>query len=383
MRNTTVISFGLLAVLLAGCTTIPRRTGEELPPDWEMKPSPAPAAKAHTGRMVPSKRPLPETTWIPLDQWGRLHDAKSLQRLSETPPTYSLSVNGGVFVVQAGSRYAHWDGMEIRLGFAPQMIGGRVCLHRLDVLKNLDPLTSPFIGSSRAHPLVVIDPGHGGGNTGTRSVLDGRLEKEFTLDWALRLKPLLERRGWQVLLTRTNDVNMTLPERVAFAEQHKADLFVSLHFNATGSRGDASGLETYCLTPTGMPSNLTREYDDDVTQVYPNNAFDEQNLQYAVRLHRALLAINGNQDRGVCRARFLGVLRGQNRPAVLIEGGYLSNPTEARHIEDPAYRQKLAQAVAQALTESTPLTNQFSGAGSQSTTLAPTVAGANAGSVTP
>ena len=68
-------------------------------------------------------------------------------------------------------------------------------------------------------------------------------------------------------------------------------------------------------------------------------------------MHRALLQVNGRHDRGVRRARFLGVLRGQRCPAVLVEGGYLSNPQEARRIADPAYRQKLAEAVAQALVE--------------------------------
>ena len=69
----------------------------------------------------------------------------------------------------------------------------------------------------------------------------------------------------------------------------------------------------------------------------------------AVRLHRALLQVNGRKDRGVRHARFLDVLQGQNRPAVLIEAGFMSNPDEARRAADPAYRQKLAEAVAKAL----------------------------------
>jgi N-acetylmuramoyl-L-alanine amidase len=108
-------------------------------------------------------------------------------------------------------------------------------------------------------------------------------------------------------------------------------------------------VETYCLTPTGMASSVTRGYNDDVRQVFPNNAFDTENLQYAVRFQRALLEVNGTTDRGVRRARYQAVLRGHSRPAVLIEGGYLSNPREARKIADPAYRQKLAEAVAKGL----------------------------------
>ena len=98
-----------------------------------------------------------------------------------------------------------------------------------------------------------------------------------------------------------------------------------------------------------MPSTLTRGYNDFWSDNFPNNDFDAQNLQLAVRLHSALLRATGMEDRGVRRARFIEVLRGQNCPAILIEGGYLSNPREAKLIESPEFRQKLAEAVADAL----------------------------------
>jgi N-acetylmuramoyl-L-alanine amidase len=198
---------------------------------------------------------------------------------------------------------------------------------------------------------IVIDPGHGGPDSGAQSVFNGHYEKEYSLDVAKRLQALLATNGWNVFLTRSEDVAVPLPNRVAFAEQHKADLFLSIHFNSAGADRAQAGLETYCLTPTGMPSNLTRGYTDNSALILPNNAFDVENVQYAARLHRALLKVNGHADRGVRRARFLGVLQGQNRPAVLIEGGYLTNPGEARQIADPVYRQKMAESLAQALTE--------------------------------
>ena len=100
-----------------------------------------------------------------------------------------------------------------------------------------------------------------------------------------------------------------------------------------------------------MPSTVTRGFNDEPAAAFPNNGFDEQNWQLALRVHRALLQVNGHHDRGVRRARFLGVLRGQQRPAVLVEAGYLSNPREARLISDPSYRQSLAEALARALEE--------------------------------
>jgi N-acetylmuramoyl-L-alanine amidase len=166
----------------------------------------------------------------------------------------------------------------------------------------------------------------------------------------LRLVPLLATNGWQVFLTRTNDSDVALSNRVMFAEAHHAEVFISLHFNSTSDRNkETAGLETYCSTPAGMPSSLTRDYADTWSQYFPNNSFDVQNLQLAVHLHTVLLRETGEDDRGVRRARFIGVLHGQRHPAVLIEGGYLSNPHEARLIESPAFRQKLAQAVADAL----------------------------------
>ena len=150
-------------------------------------------------------------------------------------------------------------------------------------------------------------------------------------------------------MTRTNDSTLSLAERVALAEREKGDLYLSLHFNSGPGNGDLAGVETYCLAPTGMPSSLNRGFGDDTRERHPNNAFDDQNFQLATALHRSVLAASSGVDRSVCRARFLGVLRGQNRPAVLIEGGYLSNPQEARKIATSVYRQSLAEGVAKAL----------------------------------
>jgi len=159
----------------------------------------------------------------------------------------------------------------------------------------------------------------------------------------------MQAKGWQVYLTRSNDTDLALSNRVAFAADHKAGLFLSLHFNSAGQDTEESGLETYCLTPVGMPSSLTRGFADEINQPFPNNGYDTQNLLLAMNVHRSLLQVNGHMDRGVRRARFPGVLRGQERPAVLVEGGYLSSPHEARLISDPTYRQKLAEAVARGL----------------------------------
>ena len=356
----------ILLLALAGCSTAPRPrpTGERppdvnlTPPDQVIVPTPTPpSAPALVTNPAPTPAPVPKPptftvppgTWIHLGRWAEANHLGLLTNLhSGVAPTYALTTPAGMFVLRTGSLLARWAGLELRLGYAPLMIGGEPFLHTLDVQKNLIPLLSAAALPSAGPRVIVIDPGHGGTDSGTSSVLPGKFEKDYTLDWAKRVKGLLEAAGWTVFLTRTNDAEVSLPARVEFADAHHADLFLSLHFNATTSPEHA-GIETYSTTPTGMASSVTRDYEDNVTMMFPNNRFDAQNLPLAVRLHREVLAATGGQDRGVRHARYMTVLRGEKRPAVLIEGGYLSNPAEAKLINTPEHRQKLAEAVAKAL----------------------------------
>jgi N-acetylmuramoyl-L-alanine amidase len=358
-------------MLIGGCATGPRGAHIRAP-DWESEDVASAPGAPHvvtpTAPLatvpVPAAPPLiappmaqgalspARDTWVPLNRWCELNSLKEPNRLPDLPaPTYSLNTSHGLFLLRTGTQLAQWEGLEFRLGFAPQMVQGNPYVHSLDLRKTIEPLLSGAgLSLSKTNPVLVIDPGHGGVNAGTRSVLGNGYEKDFTLDWARRLQHLLITNGWQVFLTRTNDTNLALSNRVAFAEAHKADLFLSLHFNSAAPNEAEAGLETYCLTPAGMTSSVTRGFEDDPSFVFPNNSFDAQNLRFAFLVHGALLQANGERDRGVRRARFLGVLRNQQRPAILVEGGYLSNRHEARLIANPEYRQKLAEAVARALT---------------------------------
>jgi N-acetylmuramoyl-L-alanine amidase len=346
-----------LLLAVAGCTTTPRPPSAATAPDWGVAPAPvlAPVTN-HSPFTVPPPRPQSVVapprfteTWVSLERWARGNNLAAPRKIAAAPlPVHAVTLPGGKLLVRGGSLLADWNGQEFHLGFKPGETNGQLFIHNLDLQKNLQPLleNDPLPRGSRT---LVIDPGHGGGNTGTRSVHDGHFEKEFTLDWALRLRPLLENAGWKVWLTRTNDLELSLSNRVAFAEAQRADIFISLHFNSAAPDENPAGLETYCLTPNGMPSNLIRDGEDDARLKFNNNAYDAQNFQLALRVQRALLTANHQHDRGVRHARFIGVLRGQNRPAVLIEGGYLSNQGEASQIAKPAFRQKLAEAVAEAL----------------------------------
>jgi N-acetylmuramoyl-L-alanine amidase len=371
-----VLIFCGALVLLAGCATSPN---EGPPPDWSATNQVQQAQNALTLKLIPPvsltnapaantnlppvvstnpppgtnhfpPHPAPVFTWTSLNRWAATQKIAPARLLAKSPlMTYAVASDKGTMILAIGSREAIWNGVTLHLGYAPEFIDGEVFVHGLDLQKSLEPFLCdppPAFGTNR---VVVIDPGHGGANGGTVSVGDRRPEKEFTLDWARRLQPLLEQEGWQVLLTRTNDVDVALSNRVAVAESHHADLFISLHFNSVAPDQKPVGLATFCLTPMGMPSTVTRGFSDILFQSFPNNGFDTQNVQLAERLQRSLLHATGLEDHGVNRARFIGVLRGQHRPSVLIEAGFLSNPREAKRIEQPEFRQKLAEAVAAAL----------------------------------
>lgn len=291
-------------------------------------------------------------SWAPLDSWARQNGVSAIgpKKVGDTY-SYTVRSRAGTMEIVMNSRSAKWNGAKLWLGYAPRLTDRRPHVHSIDLTKNLKPLLKPDTQRKASNGVIVIDPGHGGGNSGTRSILSSdKFEKEYSLDWARRLKPLLEKKGWRVFLTRDSDISVALNERVAFSERRKADLFVSLHFNSSFPKLDPSGIETYCLTPRGLPSTTVRSGKDDVNSSYPNNGHDAANLNLAARIHRSMLSVTGAVDRGVKRARFMTVLQNQNRPAVLIEAGFLSNPDEARLISSPAYRQKLAEAVANAFS---------------------------------
>ena len=375
-----VICCPLLA-LLAGCVTGPDEpvpaewsdtnevskvenptTFKPIPPAAPTNPPPVAVRTNHpvvitTNRIPatnnvarPNVAPVYAYTWTSLRRWATAEKLDPPRLLTRSPlVTYSISSPRGAMVLAIGSREATWNGLALHLGYAPETIDGEIFVHGLDLQKSLAPfLIDPPVAFS-TNRVIVVDPGHGGINAGTISVNNRHPEKEYTLDWARRLQPLLEQEGWRVYLTRSNDVDLALSNRVTVAENHHADLFISLHFNSVAPDQKPVGLATFCLTPAGMPSNVTRGYPDFLYQSFANNYFDAQNIQLAEAMQRSLLHATGMEDRGINRARFIGVLRGQRRPSVLIEAGFLSNPHEASRIDNPEFRQRLAEAVAAVL----------------------------------
>jgi N-acetylmuramoyl-L-alanine amidase len=223
------------------------------------------------------------------------------------------------------------------------MKDGAAYIADMDLIETLRPVLSPPRDGRRKKIWnIVIDPGHGGTDPG---FLDGsHQEKKYTLLLAQELCDQLKRAGFKASLTRTTDASIDKQLRPDIARRRAADLFISLHWNSAGAVGaDVKGTETYCLTPAGAPStNAGNDVSGAETRL--GNRFNAENMYLAYVLQRSLVHSLGVEDRGVHRARF-AVLCPAAMPAVLIEGGFMSHPTESKRIYDANYRRTMAKAI--------------------------------------
>jgi N-acetylmuramoyl-L-alanine amidase len=195
-------------------------------------------------------------------------------------------------------------------------------MKRLFLLLSLAGLLACASSFGSIPKTVVIDPGHGGHDAGG---IPGNLacEKTLALDVAQRLSCILQANGVKTVMTRHDDTFIPLPERASIANAHLDALFVSIHFNSALRRG-AEGFETYY--------------------------FNSQAAGVAVRVEANLNALRSGENRGVKRRPYY-VLRKPRIPAVLAECGFLTNPEEAARCRQPEYRQRLAQAIANAIVK--------------------------------
>ncbi len=176
--------------------------------------------------------------------------------------------------------------------------------------------------TSRTFKTVVIDAGHGGHDRGATSRWGGQ-EKNAALDVARRLEPRLRAAGFKTVMTRNGDYFVPLRQRVVISNRQDNSVFVSIHFNHGKSR-TAQGAETYYRS---APSR-----------------------RLAAQIQQRVAGLPGTASRGVKTANF-HVLRGNGYPAVLVECGFLSNPSEGSRCAMPAYREMLAWAIATGIFE--------------------------------
>jgi N-acetylmuramoyl-L-alanine amidase len=185
---------------------------------------------------------------------------------------------------------------------------------------------------------VVIDPGHGGSDTGAIGTR-GTKEKDLVLDIANRIEKHLESYGVNTKLTRGKDSFLRLSARTAKADKLGADILVSVHLNSARNP-DTEGIETYTLPAAGHPS--TAGNDDDKT--YSGNKNDKANTLLAYHVHKQMLALCGGADRGIRHARF-DVLQNASCPAILVECGFISNKGEEAKLQQAEHREKIAKGI--------------------------------------
>ena len=248
-------------------------------------------------------------------------------------------------VFEKDSRTAQINGVNVAMSFPAALDKGEMLVSQLDFTKTIEPLV--FAPATRKKiSTIVLDPGHGGRDTGNRigGRFFGRSEKTYTLLLAKELRDQLVKAGFTVMLTRNQDAFVELPARPDLANRKHADLFVSLHFNATESgKAEVSGPETYCITPVGAASS-NAQGEGANSGASPANIQEKPSLRLAYQVQKALVKNLGAVDRSVRRARF-AVLRDAEMPAILVESGYMTHPVEGNKIFDAAYRKQIAAAL--------------------------------------
>ena len=258
--------------------------------------------------------------------------------------TVSLRSERRTIRAQAGTSELSINGVRFFTHFPLLNTNGEDLISVMDVSKIIEPVLRPSrISRPEKVETVVLDPGHGGSDQGASSSWGS--EKFFTLDVALAARRELIRAGYRVEMTRATDTAVSLEDRVKFANRFSRAVFVSIHFN---SAAGGAGVETFALAPEGVTSNMFSEHHVSASDVarHAGNAQDERNIALTASIHATVLSRLAAFDRGVKHARF-HVLRDIKIPAVLVEGGFISNPVEGERIATSYYRQRLGAAIAQ------------------------------------
>lgn len=212
--------------------------------------------------------------------------------------------------------------------------------------------------------LVVIDPGHGGQDSGTMKA--GLVEKELTLDLAQRVERLLQQRGLMTLLTRADDSYVSLQNRAAIANDQQGCVFVSIHFDEAG-RPAATGIETfYAAHPVSLPDRVASWL-----PFLPRTSGEPPNVEsqsLATFIQESLVAHTQAVNRGTRPQQFF-VIANVRHPAVLVEGGFLTNKDDVAKLANNDYREQMAVAISEGIfryrdtlqQEETPLAVDLSG----------------------
>jgi N-acetylmuramoyl-L-alanine amidase len=278
--------------------------------------------------------------YVPISDWAR---ADGLHCTSPKRGEMIAANRTNRLVFDVNSHYAEINGVQVALSFPIADQKGVALVAQFDLDAAIRPLLFP---SRYVRPAAIrticLDPGHGGRDTGNR--VGWHYEKIYTLALAAELRNQLRMAGFNVMLTRSRDTYVELPDRPALANRRDADLFISLHFNATPiGKDEVEGPQTYCITPVGAASTDAQGEGANFGPTAANHDADES-LLFAYQIQKSLVENLKADDRGVRRARY-AVLRDARMPAILIEGGYMTHPYESKKIYSAAYRRQMAAAI--------------------------------------
>lgn len=348
MRKGSSFVWALTALLLSGCATG------------------AGSLRAGVPALYAERVYLGSTAYLPADALARvLRGEASWDRQAQ------------VWILRAGSHELRaasempvllLDGTPHRVAAAPRFHEGRFFLPEQLWSKQLarwavaPGLAVPARGGRIK--TIVVDPGHGGHDPGAIGA-GGLREKEVTLDVAKRLRDLLVRDGFRVVLTRYDDRFIPLNQRAAIANREGADLFISVHANASRSRS-VSGFEAYYLSEATddharavaasenarLPQALGGPMSEETETILWDLLYTEHRAESTELARHICRGLNRqglvSENRGVKSARF-AVLKGSRMPAVLVEVGFVSHREEEGRLGQPGYRQRLADGIRQGI----------------------------------
>jgi N-acetylmuramoyl-L-alanine amidase len=284
--------------------------------------------------------PVSGADYVRVGEWAERNSLTMVWRKADDFVVVSNSASGLRLETDSRSaRKSQIGGVPVWLSLPAIQRGGVPWISLADVETTLQPVLFPQKSRARVQT-VCLDPGHGGSDTG--EVAGGNYEKKYNLLLALAVEKLLQAEGFKVVLTRTNDVYVDLAERPAIAAKAGADLFVSLHYNSGPSA--LRGVEVHCLPPAGMKSSNAgggRGGDP----AYPGNAQDSRNILLAYQVLKSISTALPIEVIGVKREHYK-VLREAHMPAILIEGGFMTDPQDAKRIYDADFRQRMARSIA-------------------------------------
>lgn len=256
----------------------------------------------------------------------------------------TIESSNSKFSFRAGSSIAWINGKIAKMPAEAKMYNGRLLIPYQFGAKLVHPVTASTTEqktvqktslNSKSSFAVLIDPGHGGYDTGAKGK-KGLHEKHINLDIAKRLQKKLQKSGFRVFMTRNRDQYVSLWQRCSLSKTIKPHLFISIHTNAARSRA-IYGIEIFYLSMTNSKVN---------------GPFHKQNLwksyRFAKRAQYDLCKTLKAYNRGVKSARFF-VLRNAVVPSALIEVGFITNQWEEKKLIDAAYRDQIAQAIADAV----------------------------------